>query len=186
MKDYMDAVKAAGIGRTPQLCQDALIEMLEELFAGKKYNGQQGRKPLNIYKQDLPVPEDYDADVDTDAAAAPYIVARMTGGAIKDESGPQTVEFSLIVCAYDEGGAREGYQDVANIKEDIVQHADLQNLYPGTGLAYIERLSQYMASTGKSYRSHYATIKSWIAQDFQKKPASKYDYDYTYEEGECL
>lgn len=105
----MDAVKAAGIGRTPQLCQDALIEMLEELFAGKKYNGQQGRKPLNIYKQDLPVPEDYDADVDTDAAAAPYIVARMTGGAIKDESGPQTVEFSLIVCAYDEGGAREGY-----------------------------------------------------------------------------
>ena len=73
MKDYMDAVKAAGIGRTPQLCQDALIEMLEELFAGKKYNGQQGRKPLNIYKQDLPVPEDYDADVDTDAAAAPYL-----------------------------------------------------------------------------------------------------------------
>ena len=92
MKDYMDAVKAAGIGRTPQLCQDALIEMLEELFAGKKYNGQQGRKPLNIYKQDLPVPEDYDADVDTDAAAAPYIVARMTGGAIKDESGPQRAE----------------------------------------------------------------------------------------------
>ena len=57
MKDYMDAVKAAGIGRTPQLCQDALIEMLEELFTGKKYNGQQGRKPLKIYKQDLPVPE---------------------------------------------------------------------------------------------------------------------------------
>lgn len=49
--------------------------MLEELFTGKKYNGQQGRKPLKIYKQDLPVPEDYDADVDTDAAAAPYIVA---------------------------------------------------------------------------------------------------------------
>lgn len=71
MKDYMDAVKAAGIGRTPQLCQDALIEMLEELFTGKKYNGQQGRKPLKIYKQDLPVPEDYDADVDTDAAAGP-------------------------------------------------------------------------------------------------------------------
>ena len=66
------------------------------------------------------------------------------------------------------------------------QFADLQDLYPGTGLAYIERLSQYMESTGKSYRSHYATIKSWIAQDSQKNPASKYDYDYTYEEGECL
>ena len=46
MKNYMDAVRAAGIGRTPQLCQDALIETLEELFAGKKYNGQQSRKEL--------------------------------------------------------------------------------------------------------------------------------------------
>ena len=121
MKNYMDAVKAAGIGRTPQLCQDALIETLEELFAGKKYNGQQSRKELKIFKQDLPVPEDYDADVDTDAAAAPYIVVRMTGGEIKNDDGPQAVEFSLIVCAYDEGKEREGYQDVANIEEDIVQ-----------------------------------------------------------------
>ena len=115
MKDYWSAVEAAGIGRTPQLCQDALVEMLEELFEGKKYNGQQGRKALKIYKQDLPVPEDYDADVDTDAAAAPYIVARMSGGSIKDDDGPQEVEFSLIICAYDEGVGREGYQDVANI-----------------------------------------------------------------------
>ena len=51
MKNYMDAVRAAGIGRTPQLCQDALIETLEELFAGKKYNGQQSRKELKIFKQ---------------------------------------------------------------------------------------------------------------------------------------
>ena len=123
MRNYMDAVKAAGIGRTPQLCQDALIEMLEELFAGKKYNGQESRKALKIYKQDLPVPKENDADVDTDAAAAPYIVVRMTGGEIKGEDGPQTVEFNLIVCAYDDSGAREGFQDVANIKEDIVQRA---------------------------------------------------------------
>ena len=123
MKNYMSAVEAAGIGRTPQLCQDALVEMLEELFEGKKYNGQEGRKPLKIFKQDLPVPESYDADVDTDAAAAPYIVARMVGGQIENDDGPQKVEFSLIVCAYDEGLERDGYQDVANIKEDIVQRA---------------------------------------------------------------
>lgn len=53
-------------------------------------------------------------------------------------------------------------------------------------MAYIERLSQYMASTGKNYHSHYATIKSWIAQDATKAPNNKYDYDHTYEEGECL
>ena len=45
----------------------------------------------------------------------------MTGGQVENDDGPQKVEFSLIVCAYDEGVAREGYQDVANIKEDIIQ-----------------------------------------------------------------
>lgn len=121
MKNYANAVKAAGIGRTPQLCQDALIEMLEELFTGKKFNGQEGRKPLKIYKQDLPIPESNDTDVDTDASYAPYIVVRMTGGEIPDDNSPQTVGFNLIVCAYDTGIQREGYQDVANIKEDIIQ-----------------------------------------------------------------
>lgn len=121
MKNYLSSVEEAGIGRTPQLCQDALIEMLEELFKGKKYSGQEGRKPLTIYKQDLPVPEDNDIDADTDEAAAPYIVVQMTGGQIPDEDAPQRVEFSIIVCCYDTGLKREGYQDVANIKEDIIQ-----------------------------------------------------------------
>ena len=67
MKQY----QAADIGRTPGLCQDALVEMLEELFRESVYHGQQGRKPLKVYKQDLPIPEDNDEDVDTDQACAP-------------------------------------------------------------------------------------------------------------------
>lgn len=123
MKDYKTAVQMAKIGQTPQLCQDALKETLEELFEGKKYIGQQGRKPLTIYEQDLPVPEHNDADVDTDAAAAPYIVVQMSGGEIQDEDSPQLIEFSLVICAYDNSKTREGYRDVANIKEDIIQWA---------------------------------------------------------------
>lgn len=119
----MKEAMKVGIGQTPQLCQDALIEMLRELFAGKKYNGQEGRKPLAIFKQDLPIPEENDVDADTDVAHAPYIVVRMTGGEIADDKSPQTVEFSLIICAYDTGIERAGFQDVANIKEDIVQRA---------------------------------------------------------------
>ena len=131
MKDYQSAVETAGIGRTPQLCQDALVDMLEELFEGKKYNGQQGRKELKIYKQDLPIPQSDDADVDTDKAEAPYIVVRMTGGQIEDDDSPQTVDFSLIVCAYDTGLGREGWQDVANIKEDIVQRVCTRPYFGG-------------------------------------------------------
>ena len=64
MKNYAEETARAGIGRTPQLCQDALIEMLEELFEGRKFMGQEGRKPLKIIRQDIDIPEDDDEDVD--------------------------------------------------------------------------------------------------------------------------
>lgn len=34
----------------------------------------------------------------------------------------------------------------------------------------IERLSSYVASTGKSYKSHYATIRNWARKDQDVKP----------------
>lgn len=131
MKDYTNAVEAAGIGRTPQLCQDALIEMLEELFDGKKYSGQEGRKPLNIIRQDIDIPENNDEDVDTDICAAPYIKVAMTGGEIRNPSSPQLVEFSLTICAYDTGTKHEGFRDVANIKEDIIQRVCTRPYFGG-------------------------------------------------------
>lgn len=35
----------------------------------------------------------------------------------------------------------------------------------------IERLSSYIASTGKAYKSHYATIRNWARKDAQQQPA---------------
>lgn len=40
---------------------------------------------------------------------------------------------------------------------------------------YIERLSDYMASSGKSYCSHFATIRNWFRQDGGKKDSASYD-----------
>lgn len=34
----------------------------------------------------------------------------------------------------------------------------------------IERLSSYVASTGKSYKSHYATIRNWARKDKEQQP----------------
>ena len=36
----------------------------------------------------------------------------------------------------------------------------------------IERLSSYIASTGKAYKSHYATIRNWARKDKEKQPAT--------------
>ena len=36
--------------------------------------------------------------------------------------------------------------------------------------AYIDKLSSYMESTGKRYKSHYATILNWSRKDNANKP----------------
>ncbi len=131
MKNYADLIEAAGIGRTAQLCQDALVEMLEELFSGKKFMGQEGRKALRVFEQDLPIPEDNDEDVDLDISSAPYIKVAMTGGEIPDDDSTQLVEFSLTICTYDPGTKREGFRDVANIKEDIIQRVCTRPYFGG-------------------------------------------------------
>ena len=65
----------------------------------------------------------------------------------------------------------------------------LKNEYPDYQ-ERIERLSSYVASTGKSYKSHYATIRNWARKDAEKPkvqvqsnnkfnnfPQREYDYD---------
>ena len=48
---------------------------------------------------------------------------------------------------------------------------------------YIERLSSYIASTGKKYKNHAATIRRWAEDDRQKTPGKR---EYSYKEGESL
>ena len=62
----------------------------------------------------------------------------------------------------------------------------LQNAYPDKFEEYINRLSAYMEASGKHYANHYATIRKWLDEDRKPKPGNSYDYDYTYDKGECL
>lgn len=75
------------------------------------------------------------------------------------------------------------YQNVFLLDSEL---ADLQSTYPGQYEDYINRLSAYMASSGKHYANHYATIRKWLDEDSKSKPGKNYDYIETYEEGECL
>ena len=43
--------------------------------------------------------------------------------------------------------------------------SELQSDFPSVWQEYIERLSEYMASTGKTYKNHAATIRRWVAKD---------------------
>ena len=64
--------------------------------------------------------------------------------------------------------------------------AELKKELPGKWEYYIDRLSGYIASTGKKYKNHAATIRRWAADDKAKEKPKKGIPDYTYKEGESL
>ena len=62
------------------------------------------------------------------------------------------------------------------------EYGKLRQEFPGDYQMRVERLSEYMASTGRSYKNHLATIRSWAKREKPKyNPA-----DYTFEEGDSL
>ena len=46
----------------------------------------------------------------------------------------------------------------------------LQEEFPADWSDRVERLSEYIASTGKKYKNHLATIRSWARKDADQKP----------------
>ena len=64
--------------------------------------------------------------------------------------------------------------------------AELQEELPGKWEYYIDRLSGYIASSGKNYKNHAATIRRWAADDRAKGKPKKGIPDYSYKEGESL
>ena len=51
------------------------------------------------------------------------------------------------------------------------EYEKLQEEFPHDYSDRIERLSEYIASTGKKYKSHLATIRSWARNDVAQRPA---------------
>ena len=73
------------------------------------------------------------------------------------------------------------YQNVALSKAEL---SELQTDFPAVWQEYVERLSEYMASTGKTYKSHAATIRRWITDD--RRTGKGGIADYSCKEGDSL
>ena len=74
---------------------------------------------------------------------------------------------------------RELYGRYKNVSLTLPEYEQLKKDYPIYADKYIEKLSEYMESTGKSYNNHSATIRSWLKKDIKTK-------DYSCKEGESL
>ena len=74
------------------------------------------------------------------------------------------------------------YGSYENVLLSDAEYGKLRQEFPGDYQMRVERLSEYMASTGRSYKNHLATIRSWAKREKPKyNPA-----DYTFEEGDSL
>lgn len=68
---------------------------------------------------------------------------------------------------------RHRYGEYKNV---LLTDADLEKLkaeFPGDWEKRIERLSAYMASTGKSYKNHLATIRNWARMEKDRDEKSR-------------
>ena len=65
------------------------------------------------------------------------------------------------------------YQNVFLSQEEAVK---LQKEFPNEAAAMIETLSEYMETSGKSYKNHFAVIAKWIRED-RKNPKKKQKED---------
>ena len=77
----------------------------------------------------------------------------------------QSESVSESVSECENAHTRKKY---GNYKNVLLSDADLEKLkeeFPQDWEKRIERLSEYIASSGKSYKSHLATIRSWAMKD---------------------
>ena len=80
---------------------------------------------------------------------------------VLDEPAPQTTKKKPTKHKYGE------YNNVLLTDEEMDK---LKDEFPVDWDQRIERLSEYMASTGKPYKNHLATIRNWAKKDVQKQP----------------
>ena len=99
------------------------------------------------------------------------------------------IEREKQQAAVDNGQpAPAAYGKYKNVLLTKQEHDELKADFPTEYKDYIERLSQYIASSGKRYLSHAATIRYWITTDWAKTGKKKGGGlpDYSYKEGESL
>ena len=75
------------------------------------------------------------------------------------------------------------YQNVFLTDDELTE---LQKELPALWQTYVDRLSEYMASTDKQYQNHAATIRRWAAEDRKKAATQTRNRDYSVREGETV
>ena len=117
---------------------------------------------------------------------------RTNGGHLSDIRPPELEIKKEIDIEIEKEGELKGqapahsYGRYENVFLTDTELSELQAELPEKWAYYIERLSGYIASTGKKYKNHAATIHRWAADDTAKAAPKQGIPEYTCKEGESL
>ena len=77
---------------------------------------------------------------------------------------------SIGKAGADKPPTRHRYGAYQNVRLSDEEYGKLKAEFPADYSQRVERLSEYIASTGKMYKNHLVTIRSWARKDGQKQP----------------
>ena len=119
--------------------------------------------------------------------------SRTNGGHLSDICPPEIEIEKEIDIEIEKEGERKTEQAPArchgryeNVLLSDTELSELQAELPDKWEFYIDRLSGYIASTGRKYQNHAATIRRWAAADTAGCAPKQGMPNYTYKEGESL
>lgn len=110
-------------------------------------------------------------------------------GQIPQKRTLKTTNTAALPLTAGTGGRKErhAYGRYENVILSEKELAELKTELPDKWEYYIDRLSVHIASTGKKYNSHAATIFKWAQEDKEKTDKKSGGIpDYSYKEGESL
>ncbi|HEC64931.1 hypothetical protein LCGC14_1098180 [marine sediment metagenome] len=93
----------------------------------------------------------------------------------------QPTDNQQITTTKKEKNVKEVYGEFKNVSLSLKEFSKLKDNYGAPGVDdMVERLDRYVESTGKKYKSHYATMLNWFAKEKGDKPKIKQDLNKLY------
>lgn len=190
-----DACSSAATGRNEEPLQDILSA--ERPRAKKPMTGNPSAGKPSVENPSTDKPSTEKPVTDKPSTGKPSVGNPMTEnppGIITNESNTDKSNTESIKER--DTGQPSVYRRYGLYGNVFLTDKDMEKLraeFPSDYDRRIEKLSEYMASKGKTYRNHLATIRSWARRDAARSYAEKpvqsrpYSHDmYRYREGESL
>lgn len=141
----------------------------------RQANGRMGKVEYVIYElphKELPDPENPDTVIPDTGRPDPENPTQLSTNRLSTKESKKR----------DKKESRHLYGIYGNVLLSDMELGKLQQEFPTDYQVRIERLSEYIASSGRSYKNHLATIRSWARRERQGYSA----VNYTCKEGESL